>query len=124
MEDRLIDVGGRCSVRRTEMVVSLECTVRMASQQHWHTLVVMHIRVAHRAAIEHQRVVEQSSVAVWRRGKLVKVIAQQADRVAVDFGKLGDTCRALAMVRARVKWSSDPATREDALVDIAAHLEC
>src|SRR5215831_606975 len=47
-----------------DVEISLHGTASMADQREWHSLMGMHIRIAHRASIKDQRMIQQIAVAV------------------------------------------------------------
>ena len=61
------------------------------------------IRVAHVAAINNQRMIQQRSVAVGRSGKFVYEIRQHLHVILIDLRKLVDAFRILAMMRTAVE---------------------
>ena len=60
------------------------------------------IGIAHAAAVEIKRVIEQRTVAVWRRSHLLQEFREQLDVVRVDPGDLGDVLGIVAVMRDRV----------------------
>ena len=64
--------------------------------------VVVHVRVAHAAAVQVERMVQQRAVAVRRRGQLLQEVAEQRDVVLVDLGDHGELRRIVPVVRRRV----------------------
>ena len=73
------------------------------------------IRIAHAAAVEDQRVIEQRAVAVGRRVQLLQELGEQLDVVGVDLGDLGDVLRVVAVVRDRMVLLGDADLRVGAL---------
>ena len=60
------------------------------------------IRIAHPAAIEEKRVIEERSVAVWSCVQLFQEFAEQGAVVRVDLGNLGDVLWIVAVMRDRM----------------------
>ena len=79
------------------------CAAGVAGEEQRAALVVVHVRVAHRRAVDDQRVVEQVAVAVRRVLQLLEEVRQQADVVLVDLRELDDAILALAVVRRGVE---------------------
>src|SRR5262245_52697915 len=47
LHQRDIEVGRRCSIRRSYMLVALQLTSGMTREKHWNALVIVQIPVAH-----------------------------------------------------------------------------
>ena len=78
---------------RAHVQIAFELPLAWPSQEQRHALVVVDVRIAHGAAVEHHRMVQQVAVAIRRVLQLVQEIRQQADVIAVQLGELGDLAR-------------------------------
>ena len=86
-------------------------------------LVVVQVRVAHRRAVDDQRVVEHVAVAVLDRLQLLEQVRHQADVIGVDLLEVGDALVAIEMMRAGMERRRRSAGGEHAVRDVAAELE-
>src|SRR5258708_6108022 len=98
--------------------------IRAPGQENRHALVIMNIPVAHGAAIQNHRMIQQIAVTIRRILQLLEEIRQQADMVAIELGELRDFSWIFLMMRTRMKRSLHSALRKYACAHIAAHLEC
>src|SRR5258708_2487999 len=117
------NIRHRSGVRTAYMQIAFQLSIGVAGQENRHALVVVNIAVAHGAAIQNHRMVQQIAVTVRRVLQLLQEVRQQADMVAVEFGELRDFRRILLVMRARMKRSLHSALRKHARTHIAAHLE-
>ena len=62
----------------------------MTHQQHRDAFVPVNVTVAHRAAVEDQRVIQQVPLAVRRVLQLVEEVRQHSKVIAVDLGLVLD----------------------------------
>ncbi len=105
------------------MQIAFQLPIRAAGQENRHALMVMNIAVAHGAAIQNHRMIQEIAVTIRRVLQLLKKVRKQADMVAVEFCELRDFRWILLMMRARMKGSLYSALREHPRTHIAAHLE-
>jgi len=59
-------------------------------QEHRNALVIVHVRIAHRAPVQHQRMIQQIAVAVRRVLQLVEEVRQHRDVELVDLTETPD----------------------------------
>ena len=91
-------VGQRRGFVETDVPSALHAAGSAPGHDDREVRVVVHVRVAHAAAVEVQRVVEERSVAVLRRGELAEELGEEGDVELVDLRKLGDLGRVVAVV--------------------------
>ena len=116
-------VGHRRAVGGLQVQVAAQRATGLAGEEQRAALVVVHVRVAHRRSVDHQRVVEQVVLAVRRVLQLLQEVRNHADVIAVDLHEVGDALLALAVVRGGVERAADAALGIDARRTVAAHLE-
>ena len=80
------------------MHATLERAAGMPGEEERHALVIVQVRIAHRRAVHHQRVLEQVAVAFRRVLQLLEEIRNHADVVGVDRLELDNALFALAVV--------------------------
>ena len=96
-------VGHRRAVGRLEVQAALQRAAGVAGEEQRAALVVVHVRVAHRRAVDDQRVVEQVARRRPACSSAFEEVRQQADVVLVDLRELGDAVLAVAVVRRGVE---------------------
>ena len=116
-------VGHRRGVGGPDVQAALELSAGVPGQEQRAALVVVHVRVAHRRPVEHQRVVEQAALAVGGVLQLVQEIRQHADVVGVDLLEVADPVLAVLVMRGRVERGLHAAVGEHAVRGVAAQLE-
>ena len=84
---------------------------------------VVDVGVAHAAAVEVERVIEQRAVAVRRGFQLCEELGEQRDVELVDLRHLGDFLRIVAVVGKRVMRIGDADFRVGAVAGFAGELE-
>ena len=84
------------------MAVPLEPARAAADQQDRQVVVRVLVPVAHAAAVEERRVIQEVAVAVGRRPEPLEEAGEELQMVRVDLGFLGDLFRNAVVVRDRV----------------------
>src|SRR5215831_6508000 len=77
------------------------------------------VAVAHAAAEENHRVVEQRTIARRGAGETLEEATEQLDLPGVDLDQTGELLRLVAMVRDVMPRLVDPEVREDQLARLA-----
>src|SRR5882757_4693887 len=95
-------IGHRRLVCDLHMVVS-SYTAAVSHQHDWNALMVVYVRVAHRATIKCQTMIEQAAITVRCVLQLLEEVAQKIHVVFVDLGELSDMCRSFAVMGTGVK---------------------
>src|SRR5262249_3664319 len=93
------------------MTSSLEFSGRTAGKNVGNVIMLMLIRVAHIAAVENQRMIEQGSITVRYGFQLVEEVRQHLDVITVDLGVIRDLVRILCVMRSSMKACVGPAER-------------
>src|SRR6185503_1412881 len=122
----LRDRGNRALLRELaclDVVAALEAPARVAGEQHRQIQMVVHVAVAHAAAVDEQRVLEQVAVAVGRVLQPLQELGEQAHVVRVDLRFLLHLLRVVVVVRDRVMTVGDADLRVAQPRQLAAHHE-
>src|SRR5262245_45280262 len=101
------------------MAAAVEPTGSSTRKDMRRIVMLMLIRIAHVRAVENQRVVEQSSVAVRRGLQLVEEVRQHLNVITVDLRVVGNSPGVLGMMRASMKTGVRAACRIVAICQIA-----
>src|SRR5579875_3131733 len=117
-----MNVRHRRAFLAADMLAALDAAA-LARQKHRYTLVIVNVGVAQRAAIHHNRVIEQVSVAVRRILELLEEVRNQTHVIAVQARELLHLGRRFAVMRAGMERRFDSALRPHPAADVARHLE-
>ena len=90
---RQIQVRQRRARRIPQVPAALELSGATAQQDDRQTVDVVHVAVAHPAAVEERQVIEQRAVAVRRRLQLFQVVGEQSRVKALQLGELVEVLR-------------------------------
>ena len=96
-------VGHRRAVVRLQVAIALQRAAGLAGEEQRAALVVVQVRIAHRRAVDDQRVVEHVAVAVRNLLQLVEQVRHQADVIGVDLLEVGDAILAIEVMRSGVE---------------------
>ena len=122
MVSRTFAIGVPSSVRTCRLPFS--SPLAWPSKDQRHALVIVDVRIAHRAAVHHHRMIQQIAVAIRGVLQLLQEVRQQADVIAVELREFGDLGGIFAVMRAGMERRLHAAFRPHAAADVAAHLEC
>src|SRR5258708_1446360 len=85
--------------------------------------VIVQMGVAHGAAVENKRMVQQVAVSIGSVSQAFKEVTHLSHVIAIDIGKVRNQLRPFAVVRKGVEGSSNTALPKDTEAGIVAHLE-
>src|SRR5262249_34697526 len=123
LEQRQMQVRERRRLRILNVAAALHLSGAAAGDDDRQVDVIVDVRIAHTAAVEHHRVVEQRAAAVRRRLQLLEVVGGQRDVEGVDLRHPRDLLRIVAVVRQRVMRVGDANLRIGARAGFARELE-
>jgi sugar (pentulose or hexulose) kinase len=78
--------------------IAFEVAAGMSRQEQRAAFVVVHVRVAHRRAVDHQRILEQVLVALTQVLELLEEVRHERDVMLVDLRELRDPVFSLAVM--------------------------
>src|SRR5690242_15106186 len=97
-----VKISERRGLSIFNMASALKIARSPAGHQHWDIHVIMHVGIAHAAAIKVHGMIQQRTGAIRRRLHLSDEIGEQLHMKRIDLGNLGKHFRITAAVRCRV----------------------
>src|SRR3954453_20628038 len=102
------------------MPAALYRSVGASGKNHGQRAMVVFVAVAHAAAVEHERMVEQTSVAVRSGLEFAEEVGQHAVVIGIEFGELVHVCPDIRMMRQVVEAVADVGRRINGAADLVS----
>ena len=99
IEQRQVEVRERRGLRIFEMAIAFQSRGRAAGDNNGKIRVIVNVRIPDAAAVEEQRMIQQSAIAFARRFQLPKELREQRNVERIDFRHARDLLQIVAMVR-------------------------
>src|SRR5215203_5422434 len=99
VEQRQMKVCQRRRVLVSDVAAALEPRASSTSDDDRQVRVIVNVGISHAAAEQIERVIEQRSIAIWRRLELLDEIREQRHVVRVDLGELHQLLRIVGVMR-------------------------
>ena len=101
-EQREVEIGQRRGFGIFDVTAALDPAGAAAGDDNRQIDVVVHVRIAHAAAVQNQRVIQQRPLAIRRRVETLQELAEQLHVVGVDPGVGRDPVGVVGVVRQHV----------------------